>query len=410
MSAHSGQRRVVITGMGCITAIGHTVPEFWESLRAGRTGIGPITNFDIEDLYITIAGEVKGFDPRARITNKLLLLADRYSQFAGVAAAEAVAQSGIGEKFPQGERAACVIGTGAGGLNTLETAYRDLYVHGKKATHPLTLLRTIGSSACAHVGMDYGIKGPTFATMSACSTASHAIGLVFQFIRSGLSDLGLAGAAEATLNYGAMRSWQAMRVLSPDGLFPFCRKRNGTVLAEGAGVLMLEELTHAQARGAVILGEVMGFGMTSDAADMVNPDITGPSNAMRIALADAGLPPEAIDYLNAHGTATAVNDANETRAIRGVFGAHADRLSVSSTKGMHGHLLGAGGAVEAIVSVMAIREGFVPPTVGYREADAACDLDCTPNAGKPRAIRYAMSNSFAFGGLNAVLVFGPPPA
>jgi nodulation protein E len=229
-------------------------------------------------------------------------------------------------------------------------------------------------------------------------------------IREGLVDLGIAGAAEASLNWGATRAWQAMRVLSPDGLWPFSKRRNGTVLAEGAGILLLEEYEHAKARGAPILAELLGYGMTADAADMVNPSIDGASTAMQMALDDAGLGASDIDYINAHGTATAVNDINETRAIKRVFGNAANKLSISSTKSMHGHCLGAGGGIEAVAAVKAIGEGFVPPTMGLDEPDPECDLDYTPNQGRKREINYAMSNSFAFGGLNAVLVFGPPPA
>jgi nodulation protein E len=229
-------------------------------------------------------------------------------------------------------------------------------------------------------------------------------------IREGLVDMGLAGAAEASLNWGATRAWQAMRVLSPDGLWPFAKKRNGTVLAEGAGILMLEEYERAKDRGAPILAEVMGYGMTADAADMVNPSIDGASTAMQQALDDGGLAPSDIDYVNAHGTATMVNDINETRAIKHVFGNAANKLSISSTKSMHGHCLGAGGGIEAVAAIKAIGENYIPPTAGLDEPDPECDLDYTPNTGKTREVNYAMSNSFAFGGLNAVLVFGPPPA
>jgi nodulation protein E len=229
-------------------------------------------------------------------------------------------------------------------------------------------------------------------------------------IREGLVDLGIAGAAEASLNWGATRAWQAMRVLSPDGLWPFAKKRNGTVLAEGAGILLLEEYEHAKARGAPILAELMGYGMTADAADMVNPSIDGAATAMQMALDDAHLSASDIDYVNAHGTATAVNDINETRAIKRVFGNAANKLSISSTKSMHGHCLGAGGGIEAVAALKAIEQKFVPPTVGLDEPDPECDLDYTPNQGRAREVNYAMSNSFAFGGLNAVLVFGPAPA
>ena len=410
MTNSNGFRRVVVTGTGVVSPLGSTVEKFWDGLKRGATGVGPITGFETEDLYITIAGECKDFEPRERLNSKLLLLADRYSQFAGAAASEAFTQSGLEIPLVNGDRAASIIGSGAGGLNTLEKAYYDLFALKKKATHPLTLLRTIGSSACAHVGIDNGVKGPTFGTVSACATASHAIGLAFDMIRRGSVDVGVAGASEAVINYGSMRAWQAMRVLSPEGCFPFSKTRNGTVLAEGAGILVMEELEHAKARGANILGEVMGFGMTSDAADMVNPDVEGPTKAMQIAIKDAGLNPEDIDYLNAHGTATTVNDANETNAIKRAFGDAAYKLAISSTKSMHGHLLGAGGGVEAVACIMAGQDNFAPPTMGLEEADPDCDLDYVPNKGREMEIKYTMSNSFAFGGLNASLVFGPPPA
>jgi len=301
-----------------------------------------------------------------------------------------------------------IIGSGAGGLQTMETSYRDLFILKKKATHPLTLLRFIGSSAAAHVGIEYGIKGPTFATCSACSTAAHAIGIGMDYIRHGMADVAIVGASEAVINYGVMRAWQAMHVLSPEGIFPFAKRRNGTVLGEGAGILVLEGEEHASRRGAKPLAELMGFGMTSDSKDMVNPDIEGPSEAMRLALADAKLGPGEIDYLNAHGTATTINDKNETNAIKNVFGKHAYELAVSSTKSMHGHPLGAGGGIEAVACIKAIQDNWVPPTAGLDEPDPECDLDYIPNVGRRKEVTYAMSNSFAFGGLNAVLVFGPP--
>ena len=409
MTKSNGFRRVVVTGTGVVTPLGSSVDKFWNGLKTGATGISPISSFETQDLYITIAGECSDFEPRERMKSKLLLLADRYSQMAAAAASEAIAQSGLEVPFVDGDRAASIVGSGAGGLITLEKAYYDLYALKKKATHPLTLLRFIGSSACAHIGIDNGIKGPTFGTVSACATASHAIGLLFDMIRRGGVDLGVAGASEAVINYGSMRAWQAMRVLSPEGCFPFSKTRNGTVLAEGAGILVMEDLEYARARGANILAEVKGFGMTSDAADMVNPDIEGPTKAMRIALDTAGLEPGAIDYLNAHGTATTVNDANETGAIKRAFGDAAKDLAISSTKSMHGHLLGAGGGVEAVACIKAIEENLAPPTMGYAEPDPECDLDYVPNKAREMEINYAMSNSFAFGGLNAVLVFGAPP-
>ena len=410
MKRADGTRRVVITGMGAVTPIGLDVDEFWSSLKQGKCGVGPITNFPIEDLYIPIAGEIKGFDPAVHVKSKQIQYGERYSWFAGRAAEEAWTQSGLPKPYSNPYRACCIVGSGAGGYSTVENAYRTLFIEKKKATHPLTLLRIIVSSASAHVGIEYGIKGPTFATCSACSTATHAISLAYDYIRQGLVDVGVAGASEAVLTYGSMRTWQAMRVLSPEGCFPFSKKRNGTVLAEGAGILVLEEYEHAKRRGAPIFAELLGCGLSSDSKDMVNPDIDGPRSAMQMALDDARLDPSEIDYLNAHGTATALNDVNETNAIKLVFGPYANKMAISSTKSMTGHLLGAGGGIEAIACIKAINEGFIPPTVGLTEPATKCDLDYVPNVGREAKVRYAMSNSFAFGGLNAVLVFGPPPA
>ena len=413
-NSSNGKRRVVVTGTGVVTPIGETVDEFWNGLREARSGLSPVDGFPVEDLKILIAAQIRGFDHKARLKHfkrdKIILHADRYSWYAAAAADEAMKQAGLEIPVANPYRAACIIGSGAGGLVTYETAYRDLFIHNKRATHPLTLLRIIGSSASAHVGIEFGIKGPTFATCSACSTATHAIGTGLDYIRRGVVDVAITGASESVINYGTMKAWQALHVLSPEGCFPFAKKRNGTVLGEGAGILVLEELEHARARGANILGEVLGCGMTSDAGDMVNPGTEGPREAMNQALADAQLEPEKIDYLNAHGTATKINDTNETNAIKEVFGKHAYKMPVSSTKSMHGHPLGAGGGIEAVACLKAMQENWVPPTTGLDEVDPDCDLDYVPNIGRDHDVTYTMSNSFAFGGLNAVLVFGPPPA
>jgi|CXWK01.1.fsa_nt_gi nodulation protein E len=410
----STPRRVVVTGTGVVTPIGTTVPDFWAGLKAGKSGVSELGGFPLDDLKILIAAQIKDFDHKARLKHfqrdKIILHADRYSWFAAAAADEAVKQAGLEVPFVNPSRAACIIGSGAGGLTTYEKAYRDLFIENKRATHPLTLLRIIGSSASAHVGIEFGIRGPTFATCSACATASHAIGIALDYIRQGMVDVAIAGASESVINYGTMKAWQALHVLSPEGCFPFAKKRNGTVLSEGAGILVLEDYEHAKKRGATILAEIVGFGMTSDAKDMVNPDTEGPREAMRNALNDAGLKPEQIDYINAHGTATTINDRNETNAIKELFGAHAYKLAVSSTKSMHGHPLGAGGGIEAVACIKAMQEDWVPPTIGLDDPDPDCDLDYVPNAGRDREVTYAMSNSFAFGGLNAVLIFGPPPA
>jgi nodulation protein E len=414
MAKASDARRVVVTGTGVISAIGLSVDDFWNSMKASKCGVSELGGFPLEDLKILIAAQIKDFDPKARLKHfkrdKLIVHADRYSWFAAAAADEAVKQSGLEFPIADPYRSACIVGSGAGGLVTFENSYRSLFIEGKRATHPLTLLRIIGSSASAHVGIEFGVKGPTFATCSACSTATHALGVARDYIRHGIVDVAIAGASESVINYGTMKAWQALHVLSPEGCFPFAKKRNGTVLAEGAGILVMESLEHAKERGAKILAELVGYGMSSDAKDMVNPDIEGPREAMRQALNEAGLAPSDIEYLSAHGTATTINDVNETRAIKAVYGDHAKNLAISSTKSMHGHPLGAGGGLEAVVCIRTINEGWVPPTIGLDEADPECDLDYIPNVGRDLKVNYAMSNSFAFGGLNAVVVFGPPPA
>jgi nodulation protein E len=414
MSKSKPGRRVVVTGLGVVTPIGTNVDEFWGGLKTGKSGVSPLGGFPLDDLKILIAAQVKDFDPKQRLKHfkrdRIITLADRYSWFAAAAADEAVRMAGLEMPLEDPYRSACIIGSGAGGLVTFETAYRDLFILQKRATHPLTLLRIIGSSAAAHVGIEFGIKGPTFATCSACSTATHAIGISRDYIRDGIVDVAIAGASESVITYGTMKAWQALHVLSPEGCFPFAKKRNGTVLGEGAGILVLESLEHAQARGATILAELCGYGMASDSQDMVKPTIEGPSVAMQMALDEAGLAPEQIDYLNAHGTATADNDINETKAIKNVFKDHAYKLPISSTKSMHGHPLGAGGGIEAVACIKAMHESWLPPTIGLDEPGEGCDLDYIPNVGRAKNISYTMSNSFAFGGLNAVLVFGPAPA
>ena len=414
MSKSNDKRRVVVTGMGVVTPIGLTVPDFWSNIKAGKCGVGELGGFPVDDLKILIAAQIKDPDHKARLRHwkrdKLVTMGDRYSWFAAMASDEAVKMSGLTTPFADPYRTACIIGSGAGGLVTTEIAYRDLFILNKKATHPLTLLRIIGSSGAAHVGIEFGVKGPTFATCSACSTATHAIGLAKDYIANGVVDVAIAGASESVINYGTMRAWQALHVLSPEGCFPFSKKRNGTVLGEGAGILVLESYEHAKARGATILAELAGYGMSSDSSDMVKPSVEGPREAMRMALADAGLQTTDIDYLNAHGTATTDNDRNETKAIKELFGDYAYKLPVSSTKSMHGHPLGAGGGIEAVASIMALREGFLPPTIGLNDPDPECDLDYVPNVGRAKKLRHVMSNSFAFGGLNAVLVFSQPPA
>jgi nodulation protein E len=427
MADSGSSRRVVVTGVGVVTSIGHTVGDFWEAMQQGKSGVGPIERFfqndphfllpgQIEnfDLRILIAAQIKGFDYKARLRHskrdKIILFADRYSLFAAAAADEAIKQSGLEIPFKEPYRTASVVGTAEGGISNLEIAYRHIFELKQPSSHPLTLVRFIGSSAAAHIGIECGVKGPTFGVCSACASGAHAIKQGLDFIRNGLVDVAIVGASEAPHTYGTMRAWQATNLLSPDGIFPFARKRNGTVLAEGAGILVLESMHHAKARGANILAELCGAGLTSDDTDMVHPDVDGASEAMRLALQDAQIAPTDIDYVNAHGTAVAESDRIETSAIKKAFGKHVASLSVSSTKSMYGHPLGASGSIGAVVCVKAMQESWVPPTLGLDEADPECDLDYTANIGRSRKLTYTMANSFAFTGLNAALVFGPPPA
>jgi nodulation protein E len=390
------------------------VTDFWNGLKQGRSGIGPVEGVELYNLKIRIAGQIKDFDHGERLKHwqrdKTILFSDRFSWLAAAAADEAIKQSSLEVPFKRARRVACVIGSGAGGQITGETASRNVFILDKRAVHPMTLPRIVGSSATAHVGIEYGAKGPTFATCSAGASAAHAIGIGRDYIRHGLVDVAIVGGSDSMITYGGMLACQAMRLLSPQGCFPFSRMRNGTVLAEGAGVLVLESERHATERGAKMLAELRGLGLTSNSTDMVHPDIEAISEAMRRALDDAKLEPTAIDYLNANGTATVLNDLNETKAIKNVFGRHASNIGISSTKSMHGHPMGASGGIEAVACLKAMEDGWMPPTIGLDERDPQCDLDYVPNVGREKKLTYTMSNSFGLGGLNAVLVFGPPPA
>lgn len=402
-------RRVVVTGMGVVSAIGIGKDAYWQSLRNGTGGIGDCTALWTRDergeTFKPVVAEVKSFD--ASPLGIEVARMDRFTQMAVMAADEAIADSGlsIGDEDPK--RIATIIGSGIGGHETQDEAYYGMLIRGKRV-HPLTVLRTISSSAPSLLSIRYGLRGPAFAIASACASGAHAIGVSTDLIRSGAADMGLAGAAEACLTYGCLMAWNAMHIMSSGVCRPFSKNRDGLVIGEGAGILVLEEYEHAVARGADIYAEVLGFGMNADAKDMLNPSVDGATGAMELAMADLTLPEPSRVYVNAHGTGTLANDSTETKAIRAVFGTAADGLALSSTKAMHGHLLGAAGAVEAIASILTLREAFVPPTINLDEPDPQCDLDYMPNVGQGREIDLAISNSFAFGGLNAVLAFGKP--
>ena len=398
-------RRVAITGMGAISPLGVGAEALWQGLREGRSAIGPLHHPDAERLRVKVAAQVPdSFDPAANIDERTLPMLDRTSEFALHAAREAVAQSGL--DFRQGQlglRTAVIVGTGVGGETTQDEQSRRLYGENAARAHPLTIVRLMTNASASHISIAWGLRGPTFAVASACASANHAIIQAAQMIRWGLADVAITGGTEACLTYGALKAWEAMRVLADDTCRPFSINRRGLVLGEGAGIFVLESMEHAHARGATILAELAGSGMTADATDIVMPSADGAAAAMRQALDDAGLAPQDVDYVNAHGTGTQANDVTESRAIRLAFGAHAERLAVSSTKSMHGHALGASGALELVAVIGALRDSVVPPTANLDQVDPACDLDYVPNVARPMPVRAALSNSFAFGGLNAVL-------
>ncbi|HMM57147.1 MAG: beta-ketoacyl-[acyl-carrier-protein] synthase family protein [Xanthomonadales bacterium PRO7] len=397
-------RRVAITGMGAITALGHDAASTWAAMREGRSGIGPIANIPTDLLNVKIAAEVRGFDPATHIDTKKLPLLDRVSQFALVAAREAVAQSGLDFRVDnRGERSACIIGSGIGGEGSHNEQSRRFYAENNPRLHPLTILRVMANAPACHVGIEFGLRGPSFAVVSACASANHAMAQAADMIKNGKMDFAVTGGSEACVTVTTMKAWEAMRVTADDTCRPFCKQRRGMVLGEGAGIFVLEEWEHAKARGANILAEFAGSGMTADAVDMVFPAQATVARAMELALADAKLKPEDVDYINAHGTGTPANDPTETKAIRRAFGAHADKLAVSSTKSMHGHALGAAGAIELVAAIGSMRDGVVPPTANFIDADPECDLDYVPNTARKKSVRAALSNSFAFGGLNCVI-------
>jgi nodulation protein E len=398
-------RDVLVTGMGAISAFGVGAAPLWEALREGRSGIAPLRHPRAAEMRVSLAAQVPAeFDPAQYFDSRTLTMLDRSSQFALIAAREAVAQSGLDLARPGlSERGGVVIGTGIGGETTHDEQSWRIYGEHATRVHPLTIIRLMTNAAASQISIALGLRGPAFVVASACASSNHAIGQAMQLIRSGIADVVVSGGTEACLSFGGLRAWEAMRVLADDACRPFSAGRRGLVLSEGAAVFVLESRAHAEARGAVALARLAGVGMSSDAGDIVAPDVRGASRAMDLALADAGLAPADIDYINAHGTGTPVNDVTETRAIHRSFGDQAKRLAVSSTKSMHGHALGAAGALELVAVLGAIRDGVLPPTLNLDRPDPECDLDYVANQPRAARVRAALSNSFAFGGLNAVL-------
>jgi nodulation protein E len=394
-------RRVVVTGIGTVNALATDVPGSFAAFREGRCGIGPLAFRDADRLTIRIGAALPDWREEDHFGPKDLPILDRVTQYALVAGAEAVDMAGLPNGI--GPRAGVILGTAAGGIQTWEDSYRAVFAEGKSRVSPLVVPRLMHNAPASHLSIRHGLTGPVLAVASACSSANHAMGLALQQIRAGVADVMLTGGAEAMLCFGGVKAWEGLRVLAPDACRPFSLGRKGMVIGDGAGVLVFEAEEHARARGAKVLAEVAGFGMTADASDLVAPNVDGAVRAMRAALADAGMAVCDVGYVNAHGTGTLVNDRAETLAIRTVFGDAAP--PVSSTKSMHGHAIGATGALEAMACILALREGFLPPTVGYLAPDPECGLDVVPNRGRAARVEAVLSNAFAFGGLNAVLAF-----
>jgi len=396
-------RRVAITGGGTINSLGSDVPSTLEAMREGRCGIGPLEIRDAERLSVQIGGQVKNYDENSHFNRQQIALYDRFTQFTLLAAKEAVGQSGLSFSGELADRSGVVLGTSGGGLTTQDENYRVVYEEGKNRVHPFIVPKLMNNAAASHVSMEYNLRGPSFTVATACASSNHAMGQAFSMIRSGLADVMVTGGSESMLVFGGVKAWEGLRVMSRDACRPFSANRNGMVQGEGAGVFVFEEFDHAKARGADILAEVVGFSMTSDASDIVMPSKQGAARAIAGALKDAELSPDAVGYINAHGTGTAANDKTECAAVAQVFGPHADQLLISSTKSMHGHLIGGTGAVELLACLMALRDGVIAPTIGYEEPDPECALDVVPNEAREVKVGAVLSNAFAFGGLNAVI-------
>ena len=396
-------KRVVITGAGTINALAQDVPGTYAAFREGRCGITDLDIRDRERLSIAIGGQVHGWTPEAHFNRQQIVLYDKFTQFTLLAARQAITQSGLDFTGRLGLESGVVLGTAGGGVNTWDENYRAVYEEGKNRVHPFVIPRLMNNAAASHVSMEWHLRGPTFSVSTACASSNHAMGLAFQMVRAGAAKVMVTGGSEAMLCFGGIKAWEGLRVMSKDACRPFSLNRNGMVQGEGAGVFVFEDYDHARARGAVMLAEVVGFAMTSDAADIVMPSAQGAERAITGALRDARLNPADVGYINAHGTGTAANDKTECAAVAHAFGHHADRLMISSSKSMHGHLIGGTGAVELLACLMALTDGIIAPTIGYEEPDPECALDVVPNVAREAKVDVVLSNAFAFGGLNAVI-------
>jgi len=406
-------RRVVVTGVGAISPVGNSATDMWNNMKNGVNGIDEITYFDTSEIPVHMAGEIKNFDPADYMEAKLARRMDKYCRYAMVAGSEAMEDAEFGNHMPPAERFGVLIGSGIGGLQTMQEEVTKLNERGFRKTNPLFIPMMIGNMGSGNLAIKYGLKGHNTTITTACASGTHSIGDAARLIRHGYVDAMLAGGAEGALTPLALSGFCGLKALSLStdknrASIPFDAERNGFVIGEGSGVVVLEEYESAKRRGAKIYAEVLGYGATADAYHMTapQPEGEGAISAMRLAIQDGGISPDVVDYINAHGTSTELNDKAEVSAIREVFGNHADQLAVSSTKSMTGHLLGAAGAIEAVATILSIRDGFVPPTINYKVPDPECNIDCVPNEGRKLDIRCALSNSFAFGGQNAVLLFG----
>ena len=403
-------RRVVITGIGVFASAGKDAESFFKNLLEARSAVRRICQFDPSSLSVQIAAEVPDYNPADYFPAKRLDLLDRFSQFGLLAAQEAMKSSGIEIGEEERPRFGVVSGTGMAGVSTLDSGYFNLYANQVTRLHPFTIPRMMHSAATSQICMEFGAQGPSFTTATACSSSGHAIGEAFHLIKYGIADIMLAGGSEAPITYGMMRAWESVRVLAAGNgdpsraCRPFSADREGFVLGEGAAMFLLEDLEHAKQRGAKIFAEISGYGLSSDAGHITQPSVDGPARAVRMALEEARVAAEEVDYINAHGTGTRLNDVTETQVLKRVFGEHARKLAISSTKSMHGHTMGATGAIELAATTMATQRDIIPPTANYTRPDPECDLDYVPNQAREKPVRVAISNSFAFGGLNAVLL------
>jgi nodulation protein E len=398
-------RRVAVTGIGVISALGPNRESFWRSLAAGESGIRPMELIPPGTVRFPNAAEARDYRLADHFDEKEVTFLDRFAQFAAVAAREALLDARIEWTPELREQTAIVTGSSTGGQTSEDESFRDYYERKQSRFSPFTIPKAMANAGASRISFEHGVTGPVYTVSTACSSSNHAIGQAFWMVRSGAVELAIAGGSEAPFSPGILKAWEGMRVVSPDVCRPFSLDRKGLILGEGAGMLVLEPLDRAQSRGAKIYGEIAGFGMSSDAHHLTQPLPEGAARAIRAALRDANIATEAVGYINAHGTGTLANDPTETEAIRAVFGAHASTLMVSSTKSMHGHALGAAGALEAAATLLALSRKIIPPTANFLAPDPACDLDVVPNIARAAEVEWALSNSFAFGGLNAVLAF-----